>query len=236
LSTACRRQHLHTLTMRLLSIESAGPTTCRPEPQRSAEPLAVQLRLSQHVPRWRSGHRCPCGYAACYLGFSMQVLALAATSTLPCSAQYALVGRVIEVKNMPLHADRITPLGKLPIIASLSVGATRVFRVKRAGAAHEDADADTTPGRAPAEAAEVCLLSVATSLTGSLPGCDKGTAKSVCVPNFTWIAQWKQWWISPAHRLRRPTGRCIAVSGGRACKLCASAPEAQHTYMTGWLT
>lgn len=126
------------------------------------------------------------------LGFSMQgnfqVLALAATSASPCSAQYALVGRASEVKNMPLHADRITPLGKRPIIASLSIGATRVFRVKRAGGAYEDADADTTPGTAPEEAAEVYLLNVDTSLVASLTGCDQGMANSVRVPGLTWIA------------------------------------------------
>ncbi len=31
-------------------------------------------------------------------------------------------------------ADRLTPLGKRPIIASLSLGATRIFRLKRAAA------------------------------------------------------------------------------------------------------
>ena len=148
---------------------------------------------------------------------NFQVLALAATPTSPCSAQYAVVGRVSEVKNMPLHADRITPLGKRPIIASLSIGATRVFRVKRAGGAYEDADADTTPGRAPEEAAEVCLLTVEASLEASLTGSDQEMANSVCVPDLTLIAQWKRWWISPAHRLRRPTGRCIAdIPRGRA--------------------
>jgi alkylated DNA repair dioxygenase AlkB len=31
-----------------------------------------------------------------------------------------------------MHADRLTPLGKRPTIASLSLGATRTFRLKRA--------------------------------------------------------------------------------------------------------
>lgn len=32
---------------------------------------------------------------------------------------------------MGLHSDRLTPLGPLPIIASLSLGATRTFRLHR---------------------------------------------------------------------------------------------------------
>lgn len=40
-----------------------------------------------------------------------------------------------------MHADRLTPLGKCPTIASLSLGATRTFRLKRADPteAHKDA-------------------------------------------------------------------------------------------------
>ena len=82
------------------------------------------------------------------------------------------------------HADRITPLGKRPIIASLSIGAMRIFRVKRAGAAYEDADAEHPPGRASEEAAEVCLLTVEASRKALLPGCDKGMTNSVSVPDL----------------------------------------------------
>lgn len=39
-----------------------------------------------------------------------------------------------------MYADRITPLGKRPVIASLSIGATRIFRLKRATGAAEDPD------------------------------------------------------------------------------------------------
>jgi len=39
-----------------------------------------------------------------------------------------------------LFADRITPLGKRPVIASLSIGATRIFRVKRAAGGSDEAD------------------------------------------------------------------------------------------------
>ncbi len=39
-------------------------------------------------------------------------------------------------------ADRITPLGKRPVIASLSIGATRIFRVKRAAGGSDEADAE----------------------------------------------------------------------------------------------
>ena len=35
------------------------------------------------------------------------------------------------------HADRITPLGKRPTIASLSLGATRTFRLRRAATADD---------------------------------------------------------------------------------------------------
>ena len=50
-----------------------------------------------------------------------------------------------------LPADRITPLGKRPVIASLSIGATRVFRVKRANAAPEDLVSETAAGAASPE-------------------------------------------------------------------------------------
>ena len=47
-----------------------------------------------------------------------------------------------------LPADRITPLGKRPVIASLSIGATRVFRVKRASAAPEEPASKAAAGAA----------------------------------------------------------------------------------------
>lgn len=37
-----------------------------------------------------------------------------------------------SVRSCCMHADRLTPLGKRPTIASLSLGATRTFRLKRA--------------------------------------------------------------------------------------------------------
>ena len=53
-----------------------------------------------------------------------------------------------DVQEEMLGADRITPLGKRPVIASLSIGATRVFRVKRAGAAPEEPTSETAAGAA----------------------------------------------------------------------------------------
>ena len=60
-------------------------------------------------------------------------------------------------------ADRITPLGKRPVIASLSIGATRIFRLKRATGASEESHsasgktADHKQGTPEPDLAEVSL-------------------------------------------------------------------------------
>ena len=51
-----------------------------------------------------------------------------------------------EGQKCVFHADRITPLGKQPVIASLSLGAMRVFRMKRASVEFAEADAGLAPG------------------------------------------------------------------------------------------
>ena len=124
---------------------------------------------------------------------------------------------------MLLHADRITPLGKRPIIASLSVGATRIFRVKRAGAAYEDADADTPPGRASEEAAKLCLLTVETTLEASLPGCDKGMVNSVYVPDL----------VGNAHRKGMVDVPCPQVDApqGAALPTCPEAGQVSYVHL-----
>ena len=63
--------------------------------------------------------------------------------------------------QLPAHADRITPLGKRPTIASLSIGATRIFRVKRASSSPDESSPDdaalSKQGAAEQDLAEVSL-------------------------------------------------------------------------------
>jgi hypothetical protein len=56
--------------------------------------------------------------------------------------------------------DRITPLGKRPTIASLSLGATRTFRLKRA--------ARDAPAGASTQAAGIRFVLTSAILTGAL--------------------------------------------------------------------
>ncbi|BDA47843.1 probable DNA oxidative demethylase ALKBH2 [Coccomyxa sp. Obi] len=63
------------------------------------------------------------------------------------AASYALANHYADGQEaVGAHADRLTPLGKRPIIASLSLGATRTFRLRRAAAG--DAAEGTSVGGA----------------------------------------------------------------------------------------
>ncbi len=74
----------------------------------------------------------------------------------------------------PAHADRITPLGKRPTIASLSIGATRIFRVKRASSSPDESRAapddavGSNQGASEQDIAEVCLTLSRVYLTVSI--------------------------------------------------------------------
>lgn len=64
---------------------------------------------------------------------------------------------VCRTRMVAGHADRLTPLGKRPVIASLSLGATRTFRLKRGTPSEAAAEAGGSGADAQTSTAGVLL-------------------------------------------------------------------------------